>query len=218
MSIPKSTPDPTERGEKRRGRPRDPAKEAALLKAAGDLFLEKGFEAVSLDAVAHAAGISKTTIYARFGDKETLFQTVIEATCGRFVTPDSFEPLPDLSIRDCLIQLGRRFIALLTSEEAIGLHRALVAETGKDKRMAELFFESAVVRLQQRVADWFRRETAAGRLAINDPDGAAWRFMGAAKGEVHLRASLGLAQRPEEDIEANLAALADEFLRAHCPS
>ena len=208
---------PVHQGEIRRGRPRDPAKEAALLQAAGDLFLDKGFEAVSLDAVAAAAGVSKTTIYARFGDKDALFKAVIEATCEAIVTPDSFEPPPGTPIRESLIVFASRFIALLTSEEAIGLHRALVAEVGRDGRMAELFFESAVLRLQQRVTEWFRRETQLGRLRVTDPDGAAWRFLGAAKGEVHLRASLGLPQRAPAVIAAHVEALADDFLRANGP-
>ena len=54
-----------------RGRPKDPAKRAAILDAAEKLFLSQGFTGTSMDAVAKEAGVSKLTVYSHFSDKET---------------------------------------------------------------------------------------------------------------------------------------------------
>lgn len=199
----------------RRGRPRDTAKDQAILLAAGDLFMEHGYEAVSVDAVAQRAGVSKATIYARYADKDALFAAVLRQECERAVSPDSFFPAEDQPVRDTLILLATRFLDLVTGEKAMQMNRVLVAETGRAPRMAELFYETAVLTLKNRFADWLRGETAAGRLNVRDADGAAWRYLGGVKGEAHLRASFGLPPIPSLQLKAHIEAAADEFLRAH---
>ncbi|SDU24060.1 transcriptional regulator, TetR family [Verrucomicrobium sp. GAS474] len=60
-----------------RGRPRAFDREAALDRAM-ELFWERGFEGTSLDSLTEAMGISTSSLYATFGDKERLFQAAIE--------------------------------------------------------------------------------------------------------------------------------------------
>ena len=56
----------------RRGRPRSEKAREAILAAAAELLLERGLGAVSMDAVAEQAGVSKATIYRWWPTKETL--------------------------------------------------------------------------------------------------------------------------------------------------
>jgi AcrR family transcriptional regulator len=56
----------------RRGRPRSERARQAILGAAGDLLLDRGLAAVSMDAVARRAGVSKATIYRWWPSKEML--------------------------------------------------------------------------------------------------------------------------------------------------
>ena len=53
----------------------------ALLDAATALFLERGLNGASIDAIAERAGVAKRFIYARYADKAELFVAAI----GRFV-------------------------------------------------------------------------------------------------------------------------------------
>src|SRR5580700_551953 len=52
----------------------------AISSAARRLFLREGYERTSVDAIAAEAGVSKRTIYNRYGDKETLFLSVLRET------------------------------------------------------------------------------------------------------------------------------------------
>ena len=61
------------------GRPMDPEKRAAVLEAAKALFLARGYDGTSMDAVAQAAGVSKLTVYSHFQDKDTLFVEAVKA-------------------------------------------------------------------------------------------------------------------------------------------
>lgn len=54
------------------GRPRSEEAHRAILDAAIDLFIEQGFEALSIEGVAARAGVGKTTIYRRWESKEDL--------------------------------------------------------------------------------------------------------------------------------------------------
>jgi AcrR family transcriptional regulator len=59
-------------GVPRRGRPRSEKSKAAIIAAAAGLILERGVDAVSMDAIAEQAGVSKATIYRWWPTKETL--------------------------------------------------------------------------------------------------------------------------------------------------
>jgi AcrR family transcriptional regulator len=48
-----------------------------VLRAALDLFGEKGIDGTSMDAVANAAGVSKATIYNHWADKDALLMEVM---------------------------------------------------------------------------------------------------------------------------------------------
>ena len=50
----------------------------SLLLSANELFLERGYDAVSLDDIVHHAGGSKASIYKFFGNKEGLFTAICD--------------------------------------------------------------------------------------------------------------------------------------------
>src|SRR5258708_2604251 len=56
----------------------------AILAAAGELFLEQGYERFSLRKVAERVGYSPTTIYLYFRDKDDLLFTVVDEGFARF--------------------------------------------------------------------------------------------------------------------------------------
>jgi len=56
----------------RRGRPRSEKARRAILDGATELLLERGLDAVSVDAIADHAGVSKATIYRWWPSKELL--------------------------------------------------------------------------------------------------------------------------------------------------
>lgn len=59
-------------------RSKSPEKSAAILKGAMEEFLKHGYAGSSMDKVAKASGVSKATVYSHFGEKESLFNAVIQ--------------------------------------------------------------------------------------------------------------------------------------------
>lgn len=61
-----------------RGRPRDGATDAAILDAAERSLASRGYEAMTMGQVADAAGVSKPTVYLRYGSKAELVAAMID--------------------------------------------------------------------------------------------------------------------------------------------
>jgi AcrR family transcriptional regulator len=77
--------DPAPRGDPppvpapgRRGRPRSAVHDDAILEAAARLLGELGYSRMSMEAVAAAAGVSKPTLYLRYGSKAELVAAAFE--------------------------------------------------------------------------------------------------------------------------------------------
>src|SRR3979490_3481085 len=64
-------------------------RDARLLDVATTLFMERGFDSTSIDAVAEAAGVSKPTVYARYRDKRDLFAAVLRGRIREWLAPIS---------------------------------------------------------------------------------------------------------------------------------
>ena len=79
-----------------------------LVETAFDLFVERGFANVSMEEIAHAAGVSRSTLYRRFPTKEDLVLDV--PTRWMVVFDDAVGALPlDASIADAI---GRSLLAV----------------------------------------------------------------------------------------------------------
>ncbi len=64
-------------------RPADPTAKIALLRAAEEVFAEKGVDGAKVEDIARAAGISKGAFYLHFESKEALLRQVVESFLGR---------------------------------------------------------------------------------------------------------------------------------------
>jgi len=56
------------------GRPRNPAKDVAVLQATRDLLIEVGYQGATVVAIARRAGVGAPTIYRRWATKEALVE------------------------------------------------------------------------------------------------------------------------------------------------
>lgn len=68
-----------------RGRGRPPTYDRdAALDAIRDVFWERGFAATALDDLVNATGMNRPSLYGAFGDKQAMYQTVLERTSSLF--------------------------------------------------------------------------------------------------------------------------------------
>jgi TetR/AcrR family transcriptional repressor of mexJK operon len=200
------------------GRPKDLEKRAAILDAAKRLFTTQGFDGTSMDAIAAAAGVSKLTVYSHYQDKERLFTAAVECVCQEQMPSEIF--MADLKgpIRKQLLTIGKAFFALVTSEEAISVHRTIVANAQQSPKLGQLFWEAGPKRTQEAFETFLREEIAAGKLDIPYPRRAAMQFFCLIKGELHARREFGCGEPfTQREIDEHLEATVELFLRAYSP-
>jgi TetR/AcrR family transcriptional repressor of mexJK operon len=201
------------------GRPKDLEKRAAILQAAKQLFPVHGFDGTSMDTIAALAGVSKLTVYSHFTDKESLFAEAVRAKCSEQMPGELFDVDVRGPLREQLLAIARAFFALVTSEEAIALHRLLTTGAGGSEKLAQMFWEAGPQTLQCEFARFLEREVEAGQLVVADIPRASSQFFCLLKGELHARQLCGCTGAPfaEEVIEAHVSATVDLFLRAYTP-
>lgn len=198
------------------GRPKDPAKRAAILQAAQQLFLKGGYEGTSMVAIAAEAGVSKLTVYSHFTDKETLYAAAIRVVCEAQL-PDLYFAYPSPGdIAGTLERIGNAFCGLINSPESIALHRLLVSMAGQDAKLAQLFYEAGPQRVCDGMVQILQQACERGELCVEQPLEAARQFFTLLKGDPHFRLLIGTGQpMTDQERRQHVAGVVVLFLRLY---
>jgi len=152
--------------QRRGGRMTDSRRQEVMSKAAA-LFIQKGYDNVSIDDVIKLVGGSKATIYAQFGGKRGLFEAVIRQPCFEVTHAIKINPTGD--IEDQLIQIGRAFLSMVLSPHVLELHRLMVSIGKTFPAVSALFYEKGPLTAYDILAQWIEKQQAAGRLGPGNP-------------------------------------------------
>lgn len=190
-------------------------REERFLMAARRLFLEQGYDAVTIDAVIALSGGSKATLYARFGGKEGLFRALMEDAVRDIVAPSAL-PSGREDPREVLEGFGLTLSRRVLSAEIIGLYRLAVSAAARFPDLGQLFFTVGPRAARERLTTYLRAASEAGRLSVNRPEEACDFFMGMLLERSLVAQSLGLEGPPSEaDLKARTGAAVDVFLAAY---
>jgi len=193
-------------------------KRRAILEAAAALFMAEGFGAVSMDAVARAAQVSKATLYAHFPGKEALFLEIISANCRKMQEMmDVVLSASGLTLEGALTELGQQWLRFLLRPQVRALHRVVIAEGVRFPHLARDFYAGGPQSVRRWLAGWLAAQQRAGRL---QPDAellqVAEQFLSLMRGDLFLRATLGLATEVEEsEVAAQAARAARAIVRLY---
>jgi TetR/AcrR family transcriptional repressor of mexJK operon len=192
-------------------------KRLAIMDAATELFAARGYGAVSMDAIARAADVSKATLYAHFESKDRLFATIVQVACVEHITPA--DEVPDREIlgeapdaETALTAIGGRILRFFLRELSLAIHRLVIAESVRFPELGRAFYDNGPVAGRERLAAWMVRQAD---LTVPEPEMAAEQFLGLLRSGLYLRATLGLApDSSEADIDAVVTAAVGTFMRA----
>jgi TetR/AcrR family transcriptional regulator, mexJK operon transcriptional repressor len=208
----------TEAGIEAQRRPRSREKLRQMLTAAGRLFRAHGYGATSMDNVSRDADVSKATLYAYFPGKRELFAAVIAAEDTYHSRSWASGEAAKGDIRARLLHIGRSVFELLLAPETIETHRMVAAEATRFPDLGRAYYENGAARLLLRLDVEFASAMVAGRLRKADSRRAAEQFIGLIRGDLQLRALLGLdADKSASQIDAVICGGVDTFYRAYAP-
>ena len=149
------------------GRPREADKEArhlALLQTATRLFLEKGYNKVSLEMIAREAHVAVRTIYVKFGGKAGLMGAVIsQGRASVFANTASMETDPR-PLEEILNDFALRFLELVTMPSFVKLFHMVVAEARTTPELADIFYQTGPKQSREQLGRLFARPEIRARL------------------------------------------------------
>lgn len=200
-------------------RPAPGSKPAQIIEAAVAVFLEQGYGAASMDAIARAANVSKATLYAHFAGKEQLFAALITDWCHKhkvlyLLGQADLERMP---VRDALVLVADAFVRLTLQPETVAMQRLVVAEAGRFPELGRIYYEAGPAVILDRLAGFLAGAARRGQLRpLDEPVLAAGQFLQMTKGHLQLRLLLAM---PVGDLETciprHVAIAVDTFLRAY---
>jgi AcrR family transcriptional regulator len=150
----------------------DPAKRRQILEGAHRVFMELGFDAASMGAIARAAGVSKGTLYVYFDSKEALFSAMIADERARLkghLDLDADDPDVAASLR----RTGRKLVAFIVRPANIRAVRTVMGISERIPAVGRAFYEDGPGRGIDKFTRFIEAHARVGRLVAPDPRLAA---------------------------------------------
>ncbi len=158
MENPKPSTFTRHRSPGRPTRKQAEARNNQLLDTALDLFLQQGFERTTIEAITAAVGMAKRTVYARYGDKETLFRTALQRAIDEWIVPiDRLREAESDNFEDSLLAIGRILVTNILSREGMRLMRITNAESIRMPEIGEHALREGTGPTVAYLADLFQR-------------------------------------------------------------
>lgn len=185
----------------------------AILKAAAQVFLERGYADASIDAVVERSGGSKATVYALFGNKEGLFSAAV-AECGEEFAAAIGTADVGSSLPDSLRRIARAYLKVILDPKRLAMFRMVAGDSGRRPDSGDIFYRLGPSAASAAVARFFSECAARGLIEAADPDSLADYFLGALRGSLFNRSLLNPTRAPtEKEVERHIDFVIDMFLR-----
>jgi TetR/AcrR family transcriptional repressor of mexJK operon len=194
------------------------AKALKVLAAARTVFLTHGFSAATTDMIQREAGVSKSTVYAHYANKEALFVAVIQAECAAFAgTVRGIEFRPG-HLRETLTDVARAYLDVVLSPTGLSLFRVVIAEGPRFPDLARTLYLAGPHVMAKIVADLLACAIRAGEVDLSEigRDAGASLFINLVRSEPHLQCLTHPNASPSAaQIDQWTNAAVTTFLRAY---
>ena len=160
-----------------------------VLQAARKVFLAHGFSAATTDMIQREAGVSKSTVYAHFTNKEALFTAVIKSECTAFTRALHNIRFQPGRLKETLGILARTYLDVVLSPSGLALYRVAIAESARFPALAHTFYRAGPQVSARLVADLLAGASQSGEVNFGDTslEAAACMFVNLVRSELQLQ-------------------------------
>ncbi|KFG89515.1 putative TetR family transcriptional regulator [Sphingobium herbicidovorans NBRC 16415] len=152
--------------------------ERVILEAATRLFLARGYDATSMVAVASAAGVSKRTLYSRYGTKEALMNGVIQDRVKQWAAAagENDVNLPD-DFKERMVRHAQTLAHALGGKEVRDFDRLIQSTSSRFPEFAKAFHELGYRYEVEFLAAEIRKGAADTLKPAQNPEGVAQQLL-----------------------------------------
>jgi AcrR family transcriptional regulator len=137
---------------------------SAIVDAALDEFVEKGFAATRIDDIARRAGVAKGTIYLNFKDKEALFQAIVKQEITPHIDAAAALAASGGSLRQFFETTFSPMMKDLVHTRRGAVLRMLIGEAGRLPKLAKLYYRLVIEPGLESIRTLARRSVERGEL------------------------------------------------------
>ncbi|UCV17807.1 TetR/AcrR family transcriptional regulator [Ferribacterium limneticum] len=189
-----------------------------VLRAARKIFFMHGFSAATTDMIQREAGVSKSTVYAYYANKEALFVAVVQAECWAFQETIRAIKFSPGKLRETLSALAHTYLDIVLSEPGSYLYRIIVAEGIRFPALASTFYMAGPHVIAAMVAEHLASAVTSGEVDLGDVelDEAANVFVNLVRSEPQLLYLTHPDAAPSsQQIDRWVKVVIDTFMRAY---
>ncbi|NDL65823.1 TetR family transcriptional regulator [Enterobacteriales bacterium SAP-6] len=193
------------------------ARRLNFVMAAGKLFMDHGFAAVTMESIALAAASSKATLYSYFSSKEALFEAyVVEAGKG-LVERLLDAPTESQELVVILHRLGISYLELVTQPNIVALNRLIIGEAGRFPELVRLFYGLGPKKTLSHIGKVMSALMDRKLIHQSDVRTLSLHFKTLCEAGIVERVLWGLDPMPVEAavLEASVAAATQVFIRLY---
>ena len=194
-----------ERAEPRRTR-RGEARDALLRVRAAALFLEHGYDSITVDDIVRQVGGSKGSVYSYYGGKDGLFLAAMDDTLRELKQPFERLDLSGLSLEQGLIEFARTLLSVLLHERHLAFQRLVISEALRHPQIGASWYRHGPMATRAFLAGFLAEQQALGHLRRDaDPVRVARLFHDMVIFDLLNRAMMRIDGGPDpQDVEATI--------------
>lgn len=150
---------------------------AELLDQALEMFLDRGFELTTIDAIAESLNMTKRTIYSRYADKRALFKATVQHAVDQWIVPiATLKAADDGDLESTLKKIAHIRALNNISRAGLRLQRIINAESFRFPEILKSYEAGALPTIEF-LADLFRRHQSQELGKREDPNFDAMMFL-----------------------------------------
>jgi len=194
-------------------------KNRAIIEAAKNVFIQKGYASTSMDLIAQEAKVSKITIYKHFKNKAELFSHIMKEHCEKiFNDAPMINYSAILTPRAILTSFCSSFVEALSRPESIGLMRRIIGEVDLFPELAKQIWPKGKMPILEAFCSYLHYEVTAKRLHIQDAEFAGRQLFGMIKENLVYPVWFGTKSTPnKKDKQEVIQKCLDMFLSYYEP-
>ncbi len=135
-----------------------------LQTAATEMFLDCGYDGVSVDGLIHRVGGSRRNVYGPYGGKQGLFVAAVRALSEEIAGQLTSLPMSSSELRPGLVLYGRRLLELLLQPRMLAIHRLMVSEGQRFPEQARSLCQTGRDHVATGLARWLAAQQDQGAL------------------------------------------------------
>jgi TetR/AcrR family transcriptional regulator, mexJK operon transcriptional repressor len=178
--------------------------------------LAQPYDRVNMDHIAAQAGVSKVTIYNKYGSKDAVFVAAMNEGCAAIYDQAKIDIQSGKPLDRALAQLGVDFMMMILEAKMTALHGVMTQVAQQKPELTQVYYRVVVENAISTLAETLLLAHTNGKIICRDSRQAAIQFIAMIQGVYRYEAELGVSRELNvNELELYIESCVAIFLRGY---